>query len=315
LGKIDSKTNQYMSENDHFADIFNYYIYRGRQVIDPDKLQELDRTSLSIIYGEDPKKSDTDEDYRDVFKLLTAKEDDRATYLLLGIEDQTLVNYAMPVRNMLYDAKSYDKQVKSIARSHKQHKEYGNSSDEFVSGFHKEDRIHPVITLVLYWSGEEWDGAISIYELLDTDDNDLLRFVPDYRINLISPSSIPEEDLKKFKTTLAEVLQYIKHSGNMDELDKVLNENEQFHHLDRESADLLNTVTNSNLKFEEGKEEVDVCTAVREMREVSRTEGKTEAREEMAKELLLDGTYSDEKIAAISKLPLSKILELKRMIQ
>ena len=58
-----------------------------------------------------------------------------------------------------------------------------------------------------------------------------------------------------------------------------------------------------------------MCTAVREMREVSRTEGKTEAREEMAKELLLDGAYSDEKIAAISKLPLSKIQELKKEIQ
>lgn len=169
--------------------------------------------------------------------------------MLLSLEDQTHVHYAMPVRNMLYDAKSYVKQVKNIASKHKQNHENGTSSDEFLSGFHKDDKLQPVITLVLYWSGKEWDDPLNIYDMLDTDDHDLLKLIPDYRINLISPAEISEKDFDKFETTLAEVLQYIKHSGNKDKLDKVLDENKKFQHLDRESADLLNTVMNSNLKF------------------------------------------------------------------
>lgn len=284
MADIDAKTNEYMSESEHFADLFNYYVYNGRQVIDPDKLQEMDRTSLSIIYGDDTKSSVTDEDYRDVIKLLTIKADDNATYMLLGLEDQTHVHYAMPVRDMLYDARSYAKQVKNISRRHRLDGDNGTTSDEFLSGFHKDDKIHPVITLVLYWSGGEWDGPTSIYETLDTDDNELLRLIPNYRINLISPSSIRESDFAKFKTTLAEVLQYIKHSRNKNELDKALNENEQFRHLDRESADLLNTVTHSNLKFEEGKEEVDVCLAVKEMREESEAKVIVRTIDHMVKE-------------------------------
>lgn len=42
--------------------------------------------------------------YRDVFKRLAAMEDDNAAYLLIGIENQTYIHYAMPVKDMLYDA-------------------------------------------------------------------------------------------------------------------------------------------------------------------------------------------------------------------
>ena len=42
-------------------------------------------------------------------------KDDHAAYILLGIENQQKVHYAMPVRNMLYDALQYDKQVKAVS--------------------------------------------------------------------------------------------------------------------------------------------------------------------------------------------------------
>ena len=40
------------------------------------------------------------------------------TYVLLGIENQTRIHYAMPVRNIIYDALQYGKQVEEIARRH-----------------------------------------------------------------------------------------------------------------------------------------------------------------------------------------------------
>ena len=42
-------------------------------------------------------------------------EDENADYLLLGIENQTEIHYAMPVRNMIYDALQYGNQVAAIA--------------------------------------------------------------------------------------------------------------------------------------------------------------------------------------------------------
>ena len=47
------------------------------------------------------------------------KQDDEAAYILLGIENQTDIHYAMPVRNIIYDALQYGKQVADIAAKHR----------------------------------------------------------------------------------------------------------------------------------------------------------------------------------------------------
>ena len=41
MGKIDQLTNEYMSDKARFADVFNYFVYDGRQVLIPEHLQEL----------------------------------------------------------------------------------------------------------------------------------------------------------------------------------------------------------------------------------------------------------------------------------
>ncbi len=78
--------------------------------------------------------------------------------MLLGIENQTEVHYAMPVRNMLYDAMQYNQQVADTAAKHKEEKSRRDkqkqkiSNAEFLSGFHKDDKLIPVITLVLFFN-------------------------------------------------------------------------------------------------------------------------------------------------------------------
>lgn len=101
----DTATKQYVSEAEVFADAFNYLIYDGEQVIKPEQLTDMDTTQYVIPYHEDEKgKPEAAQKYRDTLKTLAVKTDDRYTYLVLGIENQSHVHYAMPVRNMLYDA-------------------------------------------------------------------------------------------------------------------------------------------------------------------------------------------------------------------
>jgi hypothetical protein len=196
--------------------------------------------------------------------------DDRAAYLLLGIENQTAVHYAMPVRNLLYDAAQYAKQVETAAASHKKNRKLGTeeqpSRDEFLSGFYKEDRLLPVITLVVYWSPDEWDGPRSIHEMLATQDEEILARVPDYKINLVSPWQMEDADFGKFRTSLAETFQYIKYSKEDEALEKAVNENPNFRSLDRRTAELINEVTGSRLEYEKKKEVVDVCKAIEDMK-------------------------------------------------
>ncbi len=87
--------------------------------------------------------------FRDILKRCCIKDGKDATYVLLGIENQSEIHYAMPVRNMLYDAINYANQVKALADIHKEKKDLKNA--EFLSGLTIDDKIKPVITIVLYW--------------------------------------------------------------------------------------------------------------------------------------------------------------------
>ena len=115
MGAADTVTKAYMKENTVFADAFNYLLYRGRAVVDPAQLQELDTTEIALPFGaqdEDGKpQEDAVQKYRDVLKSAVIKEDGEAAYILLGIENQTDIHYAMPVRNAVYDALQYGRQV------------------------------------------------------------------------------------------------------------------------------------------------------------------------------------------------------------
>ena len=97
MGRKDIITKEYMEDTVVFADVFNHMIYQGEKVIDPKNLKELDTASVVIPYGADGAEVPYQK-YRDVFKILCAMEDENAVYLLLGVENQSNVHYAMPVK-------------------------------------------------------------------------------------------------------------------------------------------------------------------------------------------------------------------------
>jgi hypothetical protein len=287
-----------MSDYERFADVFNYFLYEGKQVIESEKLHELDPTMIRLPYG-DEGISDSIQKYRDVLKYLSAMYDDHAAYLLLGIENQSNVHYAMPVRNMLYDAGQYAKQVETAAASHRKkiQNEPKNerkkvSGDEFLSGFYKTDQLLPVITLVIYWAPGKWDGPRSLHEMFLVKDEKILAFVPDYRINLITPGSIADEDFGKFKTTLAEAFQYIKYSKDKIALHQIVHDNPKFRAMDRRTVELINGITGSGIEYNKDEEVVDVCLAIELMKqeaaekaaEKAAAEATLKAREETRKE-------------------------------
>lgn len=84
MGKVDIATKQYMSNRDVIADAFNFYIYDGRQVIKPEKLQKIDNTEVLLPYGNDA--DITIQKLRDNLMLWTMAMDDEAVYVVLGIE-------------------------------------------------------------------------------------------------------------------------------------------------------------------------------------------------------------------------------------
>ena len=275
----DTVTKDYIQNNEIFADVINFYIYGGEQIIDPKQLRPLDTTAIALPFGND---TDTKpvQKYRDVIKLLTAKADDDAAYVIYGIELQSEKHYAMPVRTMLYDAMQYSGQVEKTAGSHRKNKDKANSPDEYLSGFYKTDRLIPVITLVIYFGADRWDAPKSVYDMFDVKDKRILKYIQDYRINLIEPAAIPDEDFAKFRTELCQVFKYIKYSADKNKLPEMMNEDISYRNISRKTANMINTVTNSNIKIDNGKETIDMCEAIKGIREDGRNEGLVQGRNE-----------------------------------
>ena len=121
----------------------------------------------------------------------------------------------------------------------------------------------------------------------------ILALVPDYKINLVAPASIKDDDFGKFRTSLKEVLSFIKYSQDADRLGEVIEADEGFRHLGRAEVDVLNACVGAKIEMEKGKEETNVCLAIEEMKRRAAEKAAAEAAAEAAKE-----TAERERIAA-----------------
>ncbi len=309
MGKVDSETKEYVKRPEVFADLFNHLIYGGRNVIKPGNLSELDAMASFIPLDENGKAFPVQK-YRDVLKSAVVMEDADAAYaLILGVENQTAVHYAMPVRNMGYDAYNYAAQVTAIARKNRKSKSEESEVD-FLSGLKKEDKITPVITLVVYFGQKPWDGPMSLHEMLTTTKEGILKFVPNYRMNLIAPISMDDAEIDKFSSNFRDLAAFIKCGTDKQAMNR-LAQDERFRHMDPLVANIANDVTKSGLKLEiNEKGEVDMCVAIAGIREDARVEGRAEVAIEAAEKMISKGKLALDEIADYTGLPLAKVKEL-----
>ena len=286
MGKKDTITKEYMSEPEYFADAFNYFMFDGMQMIDKKNLSVMDAAELGLIFAEENK--EIIQKVRDVLKECVIMEDEKSFYLILGIENQSNVHYAMPVKNMIYDALNYGRQASEQAKRHKKEKDIQGS--EFISGFSKMDKLKPVITLVVYFGTEEWDAPRSLKEMFEEVNEDVLKYVSDYKVNLLIPKEI--DDFSKFKTEFGKAMKYISVSDNKEACEIVANE-EPYKVINVETARLLNECVGMNIVVEKGANQMKVCEAVKGFREEGRLEGRLEGIQALVKTLQEMGQTND----------------------
>ena len=312
MGNIDIITKHYLEDSRIFADAFNYVIYDGKPVVQPDQLRPLDAVATAMPDGENPVQKT-----RDLLKCLVTMEDDSRAYAILGIENQSDVHYAMPVRNLLYDALTYQKQVRDIADKHRANRDAATSA-EFLSGFHKEDKLIPVVTLVLYFGANQWVAPTSLHEMMKLDemDEELKSMIDDYKIKLIAPAQIKPKDFEKFHTNLRQVMEFIKYSKDKENMTQLMR-SDAYRSIDETAVNVIEHCTHLKLKqhTKNTKGEINMCDAWDEMKEECIQEGLQKKATEIAKNMLLMKKFNDADIAEASGLTLATVQSLAEQLQ
>ena len=265
--KKDLYLKRYLSDKRRFADLINGFVADGRELI-----TAADLTGLGSQSESTRTQKYRDRLYRAAFGI---------NFLVIGVEGQEKTHYLMPVRCMSYDSTEYERQTVNRRREVKLMKNL--SADEWLSGFRKEDRLKPCITLVLYF-GDQWNGAKSLHELLDFADipKELQRMVNDYQVHILEIQKL--EDTSVFHTDVKQVFDAVRLSKNPKKFRELILGDPAFRNLDSEAYNVIVQYTHSNdlLELRENMkkgEKVDMCQALTMMLEEERKVGIKEGRD------------------------------------
>ena len=268
MGKIDTPTKKLMNNNVNAADLINYAVYGGKQVVKPNDLVNVDPTMIFMNDKDDGNFSGDDETQRvrDIYKKVALfKSDNKKIYAMVGIENQTNVHYAMPVRCAVYDSLSYLQQIEYYPDGTRR------------KNFGKNDKILPVVTIVIHFSADKWDGCLSIKELFEETDTDLMPLISDYKMNLVDIARL--NDLNSFQSELKQVFGFIKCSKSDTELERLLSDDKSFTEMSPEAAATIKVCTNYDLNInKEGA--TNVCEAIEQLKRKSHDKGFEEGIEE-----------------------------------
>lgn len=178
--KPDIVLKNYWRKNEQFADLFNAVLFHGETLLKPEELADIDTEESSVLehkeYAESLKAS------RDNIKICKRSKMYGVVFVILGLEHQEHVHYAMPMRVMGYDYGAYKKQYENNAKKYGSSK--GMETDEYLSKMKKTDMFVPVITMVVYYGEKPWDGAVSLHEMLNIPE-EIKPYVNNYKLLLV----------------------------------------------------------------------------------------------------------------------------------
>ena len=318
MKKEDELLKCYLSDDERYADLINGVSFGGRQVVRAEDLSDRD-TQTGYHKNTRTVKGKKNTKYRDLFR----KASFGANFAVVGVENQTQVHYLMPVRCMEYDVKEYRRQEVEQKRSLKKAvEEKGITSAEFLSGFSKEGKLHPCITIVLYY-GNDWDGSTDLHGLLDFTNipEELRGMVNNYKLNLIDIKKLEQTDM--FHTDLKQVLDVIRCADDEKKLEELITTDPAYKTVAGDAYDVMAAFVKSKtlvqLKETEEGETIDMCKALQDWAARERREGRQEGRQEGRLQALFSLVQDDllavEIAAEKAKLTLEEFNDLYRMYQ
>ncbi|MDO4323038.1 MAG: Rpn family recombination-promoting nuclease/putative transposase [Lachnospiraceae bacterium] len=271
----------------------------------PDALEEMDTDASAMLEMKDY--SRTLVRIRDVVK----KGMCGVCFMIFGIEDQMKVHYAMPLRVLIYDALSYLKEYEKLVRENRSERRLSDSG-EYLSGLQRTDRLHPVVTLVVYYGEEPWDGPLSLQDMLWRTDG-MEKLAGDYKMNLLQVLDTDRYDFQnKDVATVFEISRHILKKEYRE-----LEEKYKGQEIPLNLGRVIGTITGSKeiLQLMEGKQKggIDMCSALEELKQQGIEEGIKKGIRSVVENMLRRG-LEDREIAELSGIPRTEVEAIRQSI-
>ena len=195
MSNLDILSRDFWKDNRRFADLFNTVLYDGKQVILPEKLMEADSNLSGSIQTKRRKMSLLKEG-----QILSESLQRTVNMPSSCWKTKAISTMGCLLRVMMYDALGYREECAKKKRENKGNAVYANR-DEFLSGMRKEERIHPVFTLVVYYGEKPWDGPRRLKDMMVDMPKWMEKSFSDYSMNLLeirsSEHAFQNEDVSR----------------------------------------------------------------------------------------------------------------------
>lgn len=322
--EVDVSWKDFLQDARRYADVINGIGCGGCQVVSSDDLQEAD-TQTILGRMQERQKSDLGKrsrrkrKYRLKIRDMVQKVAFGVNFVIIGIENQEVINYAAPLSCMVYDAGEYEKQMSKVRKLVRKEGK-GLSAGEYLYGFRKSSRLFPVVTFVLYAGEEKWDGPTSLRGMLDFTGlpEKLKSMVSDYSINLVEIRRL--KDTSVFKTDVRQVFDFIRYSENKEELRRLVEGDKSYQSMEEDAYE----VAAKYMKVKEliqkkdsyrGKDgKVNMCKAMQEWSEEERAGGRAEGIRSVVVNMIKHG-MSDEEIQELASCSLEMIMEARKEVR
>ena len=278
--KQDLVLKEFWRDNRRFADLFNTALFGGKQVIDPDKLEETDKEFSNTIVLK--RHTETINKIIDLVKKTYQGVD----FVIWGIENQQAIHYGMPLRMMVSDILAYQREYEDIARQRASEGELTGA--EFLSRFRKGDRLHPMVSVCVYYGEDPWDGPVSLYDMLEIPD-ELKSVVNDYRMNLIQVRDSEQFDFQNEDVHIIFDMSRMIYHRDFQKIEEIYGNKS----IPSELGIVIGAITSSKNLIEAAmaspKGEINMCNALKELENKGRAEGMAAGRAEGMAAGLQDG--------------------------
>ena len=238
----DSACRTFLSNDTHFASLYNAILFDGKQVIHPERLVRYENDTSFII--DDTKSVENKKRRRDI----VVKTDINGVYCLLSIEHQSTIDFEMVIRCGIYEMLEYLKQLKNK----------------------KNKRLVPQVMIVFYTGDKKWNAPVKLSNYFDIPE-ELKEYVDDWKIKAVDVKEIDTSKIKDEQTRyFIEAIQEM-YKGNYEGLHRKVKMNRDnfiYAAIITGSLDLIRDLPEGD--------EIDMCEGMERMAEGFRNEGRKE---------------------------------------